>query len=279
VSEIVCVHGVGKQLAGEQVLHARWAPAVADGLTRAGVGATVPHVTMAFYGDLFRPVGEVLAVGDPLFTSEDVESGWEHDMLLAWWKETAVVDSRVAPTDYDTLVRVPGSIQTALRKLSRSKFFGGVALRALVFDLKQVSRYLLDPALRHAARDRVGRAITDDTRVVVAHSLGSVVAYETLAATSGHGVHTLVTIGSPLGISNLIFEMPLDPGGGLWPGTEAWTNIADRGDIVALEKDLRPRFGPRVMNAIIHNGSHAHDATAYLTDMITGTAIAGGLRA
>ncbi|MFI9453522.1 hypothetical protein [Amycolatopsis sp. NPDC052450] len=276
MSEIVCVHGVGKQLAGEQMLHTQWAPAIADGLTRAG--ATAPHVTMAFYGDLFRPVGEVLAVGDPLFTSEDVESGWEHDMLLAWWREAAVVDSRVAPPDSDTLARVPGSVQTALRQLSRSKFFGGVALRALVFDLKQVSRYLLHPALRRAARDRVGRAITDDTRVVVAHSLGSIVAYETLAASSGHGVHTLVTIGSPLGISNLIFER-LDPSGGLWPGTESWTNIADHGDIVALEKDLRPRFGPRVMNAIVHNGSHAHDATAYLTDKLTGTAIAGGLRA
>lgn len=56
-----------------------------------------------------------------------------------------------------------------------------------------------------------------------------------------------------------------------------WTNIVDRGDVVALEKDLRCRFGDRVRNVVVHNGSHAHDAAAYLTDRFTGAAIAGGL--
>jgi hypothetical protein len=161
--------------------------------------------------------------------------------------------------------------------------FGGVALRALVFDLKQVRRYLQDQQLREAARAVVGKLITEDTRVVVAHSLGSVVAYETLAGMPGHAVRALVTLGSPLGIGNLIFNRltpaPCD-GVGAWPGSEdlVWTNVADRGDVVALEKDLRPRFGPRVINAVVHNGAHAHAVSAYLTDKLTGAAIAGGLR-
>ncbi|HSL08388.1 MAG TPA: hypothetical protein VK887_10495, partial [Pseudonocardiaceae bacterium] len=63
---IVCVHGVGKQMLGEQLLLRDWWPALVDGLTRAGAGL-VPagDVVMAFYGDLFRPQGELLAVGDP----------------------------------------------------------------------------------------------------------------------------------------------------------------------------------------------------------------------
>ncbi|HEX6354754.1 hypothetical protein [Actinophytocola sp.] len=263
-----------------------WAPAVLDGLARAdyrdAVGAD--DLVMAFYGDLFRPAGQTLAVGDPMFTAADVEAGLEEELLLAWWQEAARVDPRVAPPDGDTLVRVPGSVQAALRQLSRSAFFGGVALRALVFDLKQVRRYLQDAQLRKAARSVVGDAITAETRVVVAHSLGSVVAYEAMAAMPGHGVRALVTVGSPLGIANLIFDR-LDPapegGRAAWPGSDelVWTNVADRGDVVALEKDLRPRFGPRVINAVVHNGVHAHDATAYLTDKLTGAAIAGGLRA
>jgi hypothetical protein len=286
VGRIVCVHGVGKQVAGEQSLLRDWAPATLDGLTRVDHGdvAGSDDVVMAFYGNLFRPAGQTLAVGDPMFTAADVEAGWEEELLLAWWQEAARVDPKVAPPDGDTLVRVPGSVQAGLRQLSRSAFFGGVALRSLVFDLKQVRRYLQDAELRKAARTVVSKAVTAQTRVVVAHSLGSVVAYEALAAMPGHGVRALVTLGSPLGIANLIFDR-LDPapqdGRGIWPGSEelVWTNVADRGDVVALEKDLRARFGHRVINAVVHNGVHAHDATAYLTDKLTGAAIAGGLRA
>jgi len=73
-------------------------------------------------------------------------------------------------------------VQAALKALSHSKFFGGLALRTLVFDLKQVRRYLTDPGLRAAARARVIDLIGPDTEVVVGHSLGSVVAYEALHA-------------------------------------------------------------------------------------------------
>jgi hypothetical protein len=285
MARIVCVHGVGKQMLGEQSLLRDWWPALADGLTRADAEVVpVGDVAMAFYGDLFRPQGELLAIGDPFYRAEDVEPGLEQALLLAWWHEAAAVDDGVAPPDGDTLVRVPGSVQAALRQLARSKFFAGVALRALVFDLKQVSRYLQEPDLRRAARARVTALIGPDTRVMVAHSLGSVVAYETLCAVPGHPVRALVTLGSPLGIRNLVFDR-LDPapvgGRGQWPGSAGlvWTNVTDGGDVVALDKDFRGRFGDRVCTALVHNGAHAHDATSYLTDKLTGVAIAGGLNA
>jgi hypothetical protein len=286
VARIVCVHGIGQQFAGELSLLHDWVPALLDGLTRAGQsgGVSAGDVVMGFYGHLFRPVGGLLAVGDPIFTAADVETGFEEDLLLAWWREAARVDPKVAPPDGDMLVRMPGSVQAALRQLSRSRFFGGLTLRMLVFDLKQVRRYLTDRTLRDTARAAVGQLITADTRVVVAHSLGSVVAYEALAAMPGHQVRALVTLGSPLGISNLIFDR-LEPqprdGVGAWPGSGelAWTNVADRGDVVALEKDLRPRFGERVNNAVVSNGAHAHAVTAYLTDKVTGSVIAGALNA
>ena len=115
------------------------------------------------------------------------------------------MDPGVVPPGADTLVRVPGSAQAALRALSRSRFFAKVALRAMVSDLKQVRRYLTDPGLRDQVRDRVLRLIDADTRVVVGHSLGSVVAYEALCeyrARAGGNGPALVTLGSPLGIPN-----------------------------------------------------------------------------
>lgn len=262
-----------------------WRPALVDGLTRANADlAPAGDVAMAFYGDLFRPPGELLAVGDPIYSVRDVEPGLEQALLLAWWREAAAVDDGVAPPDADTLALVSGWVQAGLRQLSRSRFFAGVALRALVFDLKQLGRYLQESKLRCDARARVTVLIGPETRVVVAHSLGSIVAYEALCAMPGHPVRALVTLGSPLGIRYLVFDR-LDPvpvgGRGVWPGSDrlVWTNVADRGDVVALEKDLRRRFGNRVRNALVHNGAHAHDARSYLTDKLTGIAIAEGLNA
>ncbi|MFI5681546.1 lipase family protein [Streptomyces cellulosae] len=283
MARVVGVHGVGKQLLGEESLLKDWRPALRDGLRRFG-GPELARgdLAMGFYGDLFRPQGQTLAVGDALYGAADVEDGFEQDLLFTWWRAAAAVDEGVVPPDGDTLARTPRSVQAALRALSRSRFFSGLALRALVFDLKQTRRYLLEPGLRQAARDRVSTAIGDDTRVVVAHSLGSVVAYEALCALDGHGVRALVTLGSPLGL-RMVFDrlQPVPSPTGAWPGGGAlvWTNLADHGDVVALVKDLRPLFGERVSGVVVHNGSHAHDVTAYLTDARTGAAIAGGLDA
>ena len=294
---VVCVHGIGKQLDGEQTLLSQWRPALQDGLTRADATGLLAdaEVGMAFYGDLFRPPGQQLAVGDPYFRASDVEPGFETELLLEWWNAAAAAEPQVVAPGADTLARTPGSVQAALRALSHSRFFGGLALRTLVFDLKQVRCYLTDPGLRAAARARVTRLIGPDTQVVVGHSLGSVVAYEALHALDasapsvgpedarGHRLRALVTLGSPLGIPNLIFDrLQPAPGGGrgAWPGGPglAWTNVADAGDVVALVKDLRPAFGDQLTGYVVHNGAHAHDARAYLTDRLTGAAIATGLR-
>lgn len=286
MARVVCVHGVGNQQLGEGQLLKDWVPALQDGLTRAGApGLLGPgDVAMAFYGDLFLPPSRTLAGADPFFSATDVEPGWETDVLMAWWAQAAEVEPQVMPPAADgALGGIPASVQTALIALSQSRFFAGLAERALIFDLKQVRRYLTQPVLRASARARLRALIGADTVAVVAHSLGSVVAYETLCAMPDHGVRALVTLGSPLGIRNLIFDQ-LDPapsdGIGAWPGshTLGWTNIADRTDIVALVKDLRPRFGARVVCQLVPNGSHAHDATHYLGKLETGAALSAVLR-
>ncbi|MEU6065875.1 MULTISPECIES: hypothetical protein [Streptomyces] len=279
MARIVGVHGVGKQRLGSNSLLKDWEPALADGLERAGGPQPAQgDLRMAFYGDLFRPPGHTLAVGDPIYTAEDVEDGVEAELLLEWWAACARTDPGVPPPGADTLARSPRAVQTALRVLQRSRFFADVSLRALVFDLKQVRRYLLDEGLREAARGRVEEAIGPDTRVVVAHSLGSVVAYEALCARTDHRVRALVTIGSPLGMRMIYERLLPEPGG--WPGdasTLRWTNVVDEGDVVAAVRDLSLFFGTGVRGKAVHNGSHAHDATLYLTARETGEAVAEGL--
>ncbi len=283
MARVVCVHGVGKQQLGEQTLLSQWVPALHDGMHRAGspTRLAASDVTMGFYGDLFLPPGQRLGGDDPHYEWWDVSAGVETELLLQWWEHAAAAEPQVvAPGAQDLLAGVGPLVQSALLALSGSRFFAGLAEKALIFDLKQVVRYLADPELRAAACDRVRQMVGTDTRVVVAHSLGSLVAYEALCSMPEHGVRSFITLGSPLGIPNLIFDRihpAPEQGVGRWPGepsSTAWTNIADARDVVALVKDLRPCFGPDVACHLVPNGSHVHDAVHYLTKKETGAAIA-----
>ena len=94
--------------------------------------------------DLFRPPGRLLGPGDPWLTAADATE-WDRELLMAWWRVAAVSDPRVVHPDARVLARTPGSVQAALRALSRSVFFAGLAERAMLFDLQQVRRYMTDP--------------------------------------------------------------------------------------------------------------------------------------
>lgn len=266
-------------------MHGSWHPALSDGLIRAEAGFALDasDVQCVFYGDLFRPPGRTLAFNDPPLDASDVADGFETELLLAWWHEAARTDEAVLAPDARTLARTPHVVQRALNSLSRSRFFAGIALRGLVLDLRQVRAYLCDPDLRAAVQQRVADVVTDRTRIVVGHSLGSVVAYEALCAHPEWPVRALLTLGSPLGIRNLVFDQlhtGVDGTSGTWPGAvEQWTNLADEGDVVALVKDLRPLFGERVRCQVVHNGARAHDATRYLNTAEAGRAVADACEA
>jgi pimeloyl-ACP methyl ester carboxylesterase len=289
VAQVLCVHGVGQQHKGEDTLRDEWFSALRDGVQRAGgSGVSLPKaddVRCIFYGDLFRLPGRQLGPGDPWLRAADA-TDFERDLLMAWWRGAAKSDPRVIDPDASNLARTPGSVQAALRALTGSAFFVGLAERVMLFDLQQVRRYVTDPVIRLAVQRRVAAEVGEDTRVLVGHSLGSIVAYEALCAHPDWPIRHLVTLGSPLGIRNLIFDRlipaPVAANSreltGVWPGGVAvWTNVADAGDVVALVKDLRPLFGGRITCYVVHNGSHAHDVRSYLTAAETGTAIAASL--
>jgi hypothetical protein len=233
----------------------------------------------AFYGSLFRK-NPTRGGGYPLLRARDVTDEWEAQLLEVLWREAAARDPEVPSPDEPVRAHTPRSVQSALSALSKARFLTGLIERALIWNLKQVRLYLHDDSVREYALASLARLVEPDTRVIIGHSLGSIVAYEGLCANSGWQVKTLVTVGSPLGIANLIFDQlrpkPVNHRGS-WPNVERWFNIAADGDVVALEKRLAPRFGERVQDRLISNESRAHDMTAYLTARETGEAIASGL--
>jgi pimeloyl-ACP methyl ester carboxylesterase len=174
-----------------------------------------------------------------------------------------------------------------VERLLRNRTFAGIAQHALVGTLKQVARFLSDQPTKERVMERVQDAVHDDTRVLIGHSMGSIVAYEYLCRYRPPGIRLLVTLGSPLGIRNLIFDR-LTPapvnGVGVWPGkTGTWVNVADPNDVVALRKELSPLWlGPFSGNEItdrrVDNGNEPHSAARYLNSRQAGAALGEALR-
>jgi hypothetical protein len=280
MSRVVLVHGIGQQVKGPQTLLADWYPALCDGLALAGSQLDQTDASVAFYGDIFRRPGG-RSIDDPLLDASDVTDPGDAQWLQAWWEEAARLETAVnGPSDLGR-IRTPYLVQKALDALSHSAFFAGCSEHLMISSARQVRRYLTETQTRSLVRERVAAQVTQGTRVIVAHSLGSVVAYEALCANPEWSGINFVTLGSPLGIRHLVFdrlEPPPTAGKGYWPRSATrWTNIADRGDIVALTKELAPLFGENVTDVLVNNGAKAHDARPYLTAVETGQAVAEGL--
>ncbi|MET9387704.1 serine peptidase [Streptomyces sp. NPDC002928] len=133
---------------------------------------------------------------------------------------------------------------------------------------------------RKTARDTVAEVINRDRpQVVIAHSLGSVVAYEALWAQPRHPVDLFLTLGSPLALPHAVFHRlspaPSDGLGERPPTVRRWINVADLGDLVALPvRGVSQYF--RGVDADNHDIIHAFDfhlAANYLASAAVGDAL------
>ena len=284
MATVVAVHGIGQQFKGAPILVREWWPALRSGLQLANADfSDESDFVCPFYGHLFRP-SEALST-TTTYRAEDLDPE-DRTLLELWWRAAAEAEPDMVPSPEEfaadkTLVRWPQIVQRALNALAKSTFWAGISQHLLLGDLKQVVHYLNNPEVHAKVLGAVINNITADTQVVIGHSLGSVVAYEALCCKS-ENVISFLSLGSPLGIRNLIFAKltprPNAAGMGAWPGhVRHWTNIADRGDVVALQKQLAPLFGDKVKDVLVNNGSNAHHGERYLTTREAGEAIRAGL--
>lgn len=103
----------------------------------------------------------------------------------------------------------------------------------------ELTVYLADSRMRKAVTDGLADVIAKlNPGILIAHSLGSVVAYETLWAHPDCRVDALLTLGSPLAMPDVVYgRLAEHPGPrGCPPGARRWINIADYGDIIAIPR-------------------------------------------
>ncbi|MEV2195356.1 alpha/beta fold hydrolase [Streptomyces phaeochromogenes] len=271
--KLVFVHGIGGPREPDDEL-IEWKRALAGGARAANLASDISALTMdwladcsfAYYGDLFAD-GEPQSVGGP-DDLDDEEAAIVLGLLAEFLEEEAQrpenqgnralarVRAQLSPEGQPqgaggvgrhlwamatAVVAVPGVAHVA-RWASASDVLRtwSQPARYLRRGDKDEERTTLDERIR----DRVLECL-DPARptVVIGHSLGSVVAFEALASYEGP-VPLLVTIGSPIATSGLVWPrlMPRPPA---TPDcVDRWLDFWDGDDVVVPRRRLADRVRP-----------------------------------
>jgi hypothetical protein len=269
---IVLLHGIGQQTHTVKSYAATVRTVSVNGMRAAGYHALVDRefagdleLRPAFYGDLYTNWSGQGAEGLVEAATDPGQREIEEELALALLR--ALMDRAEDPVDRETAaaalaaagvvpVDASGAQSTSLRReaadlvarLLGTRWAGGHRIartldhvpRVSWLPLREVSDYLL--IHRAAIQQRLHECLDrGGVRVVVAHSLGSVVAWETLAQRS-EPLPLLLTLGSSLGLPGAVYHR-LQPTPPCWPGpVSAWVNLSAPADMVATPQKLRDLF-------------------------------------
>ncbi|MGW2045075.1 hypothetical protein ACWCPF_07810 [Streptomyces sp. NPDC001858] len=254
-------------------MHDTWLAALREGLRNVRFrdvdGLTVECV---FYGYLYND-----GKAGPAWQYEigDLAPGLEQELLISFAESVESAEDP-AQDEAGKAAYAPRSVQWAIDKLQKRKILGGANATILGF-VKQVARYLRDPDFKKKVHAEFSAAMETGPRLVIAHSLGSVVAYDWLRANSPTSATTLITLGSPLGLRPVLRELHpyLDSCQAPWPvGIDTWVNVAAKEDAVATVKQLDGLFAGKIHDLSAANSRRtAHDALVYLKNVRTSESV------
>ena len=249
---IVGIHGLGEK-PPEHVLHSWWVQSIQEGAQRWNIGLTDFDVKLVYWPDILHPV--------PL---NPRESDQESPLYL---DAPYVPSMQEAPTrPHNLKKRIVGFLE---KKLSALLLNDDLSINYQSVTDTLVRRYFKDLDAYFSSdtgpdgppnnttekiRDRLIRVLEkhkDDRILLVAHSMGSIVAFDVLEMNPHLQVDTLVTVGSPLGfpvvVGRMVAERNRDGRGEnsmQVPDSikTAWYNHADIEDYVAIDSNLANDF-------------------------------------
>ncbi len=267
---VVLIHGRAAAMDVPEIMAREWEAALRFGLRRAGsnVPAAKIDVRFAFYGSVWRP------------------------------------DERqpLPPIDFGPAAPQLGLPGLGDISLWVDQHFGvGAPLMDLL--LRDLDEYYEQPDLRKLTNDRLVSACRDglppgERVVVVAFSMGTLVAYDALRADPALPVGALVTCGSPLAMPSIYRRVEATAPRGMRPRTpfpkqlRLWVNAWTKDDpATAGHHDMAARFPAPDPNAQHVQDletwgrsaaptapAGAHDALDYLSSRVVGTAVDAALR-
>ena len=284
--QLVLIHGRAQEHRDAAALKAEWLDALDAGLRKSGLTLPIAEsdVRFPYCGDtLFDMAGGASAedAADVIVrgaAGDAEEQRFVRAVILQVAAEAGVTDAEVAEAaGAEVVERGPANwawVQAILRVIDRRLPGGSGGSIALV--TRDVYRYLRSAAIREEIAAGVTQAITPGVEtVVVAHSLGSVVAYDLLrreGALRGWKVPLLVTVGSPLAIEAIRRLLRTLATVRTPECASAWLNARDPRDVVALYP-LDPAHFPLAGGPAIENRSdvrnhtdNRHGISGYLDD-------------
>jgi hypothetical protein len=284
---LVFVHGRAQQKKDPQQLKVSWIETLNRGGQKIGKHLS-DNVNVAFpyYGDLL----DSFATQFNLPTTADIQTKgapvdaeflvFQAEMAEQLRSRAGVTDQQVE-TEYGNNPKERGPqnwewVQAILRALDKK--VGGLTQNTLETFMRDVFLYTRRASVRDKVDAVVVKELTDEPTLVVAHSLGTVVAYSVLSSNRPLRVPLYVTVGSPLGIKTIrdTFRPVRFP-----TSVSAWYNAFDDRDVVALYPLDNTNFPvtPQIENysKVKNSTDNRHGIVGYLDDAEVAKHIFAGL--
>lgn len=262
-----------------------------------GVGQSV-HTDQWFHS-LARSLGE-LGVDLPALESDRILVPTYDDLLISGEPERTDEPPRTVPFDGDATellalrarwTRDQTRVVNDLPEYTGAGLKGwgqsldpttNAALKRANRDFEQARRYLTDPALRAAVLHRVLAAIGDQRDlVVVAHSLGSVVAIDLMNHLPAQvRIRRLVTVGSPAGTQGFHRSGPqrlLEAKNFPFHQVDSWINVFSPLDPITFGRGLAGLF-PAASDVRIDLPRWEHASALYLAHPVLARIVAEAVR-
>jgi hypothetical protein len=278
VRHLIFVHGRDQQGLDPAALKSSWLAALqrgADSLHRQLPSSL--DVSFPYYGDvLYR----YASAPDVPLTTDDIqargEANADHKFLefeaavADQLRKGAGISDDAVDAEYgnEPAERSPQNwkwVQALVRVLD--KYGGNTSGNFVETLMRDVYLYTTRTGVRNEIDALVAPSFTEAPAIVVAHSLGSVVAYNILRTRPVH-VPLLVTVGCPLAIRAI--RSQLAPIAFPRPSVNSWSNAFDPRDIVALYPLDATNFpvNPAITNysKVNNHTDNRHGIDGYLDD-------------
>ncbi|PSL45447.1 hypothetical protein CLV51_104149 [Chitinophaga niastensis] len=275
MATIIFIHGRGQQGRDPVELEQEWRVALEVGLKK--IDAVLPagtRIVFPYYGNILheKTKGPEDTLERLIEKGEASDAGmyFLRDMLQELLQNAGITNAQIQQNYPDGLTE--RGFQNWKWVIAMVKTVDKIpGLRDFMLDLatSDVYQYLALPHIREAIDKLVAGHIDSDPCVVVAHSLGTVVAYNVLHEIPSAKVDGLITLGSPLGIRAVkkFLNKPLKMPSCI---CNLWFNALDNKDIVALNPLTKHYFPitPGIINKtnLVNTTSNHHSIEGYLSN-------------
>ncbi|HEX9653027.1 MAG TPA: hypothetical protein VGA99_04905 [bacterium] len=252
---VIGIHGVGNK-PPERILKHWWERSIREGLKRIGHGDQLFDFELVYWARYLYPEPQKLQFKDkshPLHIDDPYMPGPSTGTKRA--------PSRVRKKALNLIEKILDKVFLSERKLFS---FDPIADFIIQKKFRDLDLYYQNATIDWAGPDYQARVLIrhalaqtlrkhrKDNIMLIAHSMGSIVAYDVLTQeVPGVSIHTFVTLGSPLGLpaimKRILRQMHQDPGILKKAPTpenirHAWYNVSDLNDTIAVNYSLADDF-------------------------------------